>query len=152
VRVPYTPFPAKKPVPSLGGALIRYRPVMAIRLTGPHDTKLRDGLLDTGSDDTVFTESLALLLGIDLRNAEERQVGLAGRSRPVRCRYARVTLRITDGVQETYEWTAIVGFVPGPLYNLVGHAGFLQFFDADFRGAVREVLLTPNPNFPGKRI
>jgi hypothetical protein len=153
VKLPYLAVPAKRPVPSLGGGLIRHRPILAVRLTGPADTKLRDGLLDTGSDDTVFTESLALLLGIDLQAAEERLVALAGRPGPVRCRYARVLLRISDGLQETYEWSAIVGFVAAPLhYNLLGQAGFLQFFDANFRGEDREVILVPRSSFPGRRI
>jgi len=127
---------------------------MAVRLTGPADTKLRDSLLDTGADDTVFTEALAVLLGIDLRSAPERQIALAGRPQPVRCRYAPVELRITDGISETYEWTPVVGFVASRLnYSLLGHAGFLQFFDATFRGEPdREVLLTPKPSFPGRRI
>jgi predicted aspartyl protease len=126
---------------------------LAVLLTGPADTKLRDGLLDTGSDDTVFTEALAALLGVDLSQAEERQLTLTGRPQPVRCRYASVQLRITDGVQETYEWTAIVGFVSARLhYNLLGHAGFLQFFEAGFRGPAREVVLFPGSSFPGSRI
>lgn len=153
MKVPYMPVPATQPIPSLGGSLIRYRPVMAVLLTGPSGSWLRDGLLDTGSDDTVFKESLASLLGVDLTQAEQRVVGLAGRPQPVRCRYAPVVLRITDGVQETYEWTAVVGFVPGPLhYNLLGHAGFLDFFDATFRGDDHEAILTPKPSFPGRRI
>jgi hypothetical protein len=46
-----------------------------------------------------------------------------------------------------------VGFVAVRLrYNLLGHAGFLQFFDADFLGHDREVLLRPNRSFPGRRI
>lgn len=152
MRQPYMPVPAQRPIPSLGGSLIRYRPVVAIRLTGASDTKLRDGLLDTGADDTVFPETLAALLGLDLRYVEERQLTLAGRPQPIRCRYAAVRLRISGGLRETYEWTATVGFVPTRLsYNLLGHAGFLQYFDADFRGADREVILTPNPSFPGTR-
>jgi transglutaminase-like putative cysteine protease len=154
VRIPYLAVPAKQPIPSLGGSLVRYRPIMSVRLTGPADTKLRDGLLDTGSDDTVFTEALAGLLGIDLLSAEERQVALAGRPQPVRCRYAPVLLRITDGISETYEWTAVVGFAASRLsYCLLGHAGFLQFFDANFQGDPdREVILMPKVSFPGRRV
>jgi hypothetical protein len=137
----------------MGGQKVRYRPVLAVRLTGPAAAKLRDGLLDTGADDTVFTEALATLLGIDLRQAEERSVSLAHRPHPVRCRYAAVELRITDGAQETYEWSAIVAFVPGPLhYNLLGQAGFLQYFGADFDGDGHVVTLTPKPSFPGRRV
>jgi hypothetical protein len=86
---------------------------------------------------------LAALLGVDLRQAEGRQLALAGRPQLVRCRYAPVRLRISDGSQETYEWTAVIGFVAVRLhYNLLGHAGFLQYFDAEFRGVDREVVLT----------
>jgi hypothetical protein len=153
VIVRYLPIRVAQPIPSLGGSRYRYRPLMPVRLTGPSNTRVRDGLLDTGADDTVFEESLAGLLGVDLQQAEERLVGLAGRPQPVRCRYAPVLLRITDGVQETYEWTAVVAFVAGRLhYNLLGHAGFLQFFDANFRGDDHEADLTPKPSFPGRRI
>jgi hypothetical protein len=152
VRLPYMPIPAKKPVPSLGGALVRYRPVVAVRLTGPAGSKIRDGLLDSGADDTVFPEALAGELGIDLAHAEERLMSLAGRPKPVRILYAAVGLRIADGV-EAYEWTAVVGFVRGKLhYNLLGQAGCLQFFNADFRGEAREVILSANGSFSGQHI
>jgi hypothetical protein len=50
-------------------------------------------------------------------------------------RYAAVTLRVSDGV-ETCAWQAIVGFVDLPLrWALLGHAGFLDNFDTDLRGA-----------------
>ena len=130
MRIPYMPVPAQRPVPSLGGSLVRSRPVLAIRLTGPWDTRLRNGLLDTGADDTVFTETLATLVGVDLRQAEERQLALAGRPQPVCCRYATVQLQITDGVRETYEWTAVVGFVAARLnYHLLVHAGVRRVRD-----------------------
>jgi hypothetical protein len=85
--------------------------------------------------------------------AEERTVALVGRPQPVRCRFAPVLLQISDGLQETYEWTAIVGFAATRLrYNLLGHAGFLQFFSADFNGETHEATLLPTPSFPGRRI
>jgi hypothetical protein len=65
--------------------------------------------------------------------------------------FAAVTLRLSDGV-ETCEWQATVGFVDLPLrWALLGHAGFLDFFDIEFRGARREVALAPNPRFAGTR-
>jgi hypothetical protein len=65
--------------------------------------------------------------------------------------YATVTLRITDGL-EAFEWPAIVGFVDLPLrWALLGHAGFLDFFDIELRGARREVAITPNSSFQGQR-
>jgi hypothetical protein len=150
VRIPYVPVSYHQPIPSLGGGLVRYRPVMAVRLTGPRNDVLQDGLLDTGADETLFEERLAAIIGLDLDQAEERKVGLVGRPRPVRCRYAPVRLRITDGLRETYEWTAVVGFAATRLrYHLLGQSGFLQFFDVEFRGADRAVVLTPNRSFPG---
>jgi hypothetical protein len=34
-------------------------------------------------------------------------------------------------------------------YSLLGYAGFLQFFNAEFHGADRQVLLVPNQSLPG---
>src|SRR4051812_37869098 len=138
------PAPAAVALLSLGGSRVRPRPVLAIRIAGPGRTWLRDGLLDTGSDETVFEDRVAAMVGLDLSGAEEREVALVGRPRPIRCRYAPVRLRITDGHRETYEWTAVVAFASTRLaYALLGYAGFLQFFDAEFRGADRAVVLTP---------
>lgn len=150
MRVPYLPAPVAVPLPTLGGSKVRPRPVLAIRLTGPGRSWLRDGLLDTGADDTIVEDGVAALIGLDLSGSEEREIGLVGRPRPVRCRYAPVRLRITDGLRETYQWTAVVGFAATRLpYALLGYAGFLQFFDALFQGADRAVILTPNRSYPG---
>lgn len=113
---------------------------------------MRDGLLDTGADETILDPSVAPLIGVDLRQALDREINLVGRGR-IRCRYASVQLRITDGIAETYEWDAVVGFAPFPLLRcLLGFAGFLQFFDADFHGADQEVILVANALFAGQRI
>jgi hypothetical protein len=147
--IPYVPGKSKQPIPSLGGALTRWRPITAVRLTRPSHTWLCDGLLDSGADDTVFEEDLAALVGVDLSQAESRQLLLAGRPQPITCRYASVELRVTDG-KETYTWTAIIGFAQSRLrYPLLGHAGFLQYFNSDFQGADRQVVLTANRSFPG---
>ena len=64
-------------------------------------------------------------------------------------RYAKVTLRITDG-HEQREWEGWVGFTSARLHRpLLGHAGFLQFFDATFRGEAEIVELTPNSAYAG---
>lgn len=153
MKAPYLIARGRSPLPSLGGSLLRPRPVIAVRVTGPTQTRLLDGLLDTGSDETVFEEALAAALGVDFRQAEEREVGLVGRTQPVRCRYACVELQVTDGVRDTFRWNTTVGFVSTSLrYSLLGYAGFLQFFDAEFRGEDQEVVLRPNPSFPGRKV
>jgi hypothetical protein len=123
---------------------------MAIRITGPIAPLLRHGLLDTGADDTVFPAWIAAAIGLDLTYTEKRDVGMVGR-RAIRCHYLPAELQISDGVRKTYPWTATVGFVASTLLArpLLGYAGFLQYFDAEFRGADREVILTPNHSFSG---
>ncbi len=151
MKFPYLPAAVKVPIPSLGGGLTRPRPIIAARVIGSAGTQLIDGLLDTGSDDTVLEEWVAALIGVDLTHAIHRDVGLVGRVQPVRVKYATVSLRVTDGSHEVCEWPAVIGFTPTKLrYPLFGYAGFLQFFNADFHGDDREVVLTPNNAFPGQ--
>jgi hypothetical protein len=127
-------------------------PILPVRITGPLGGRLRDGLLDSGADETVLDPTLAPLIGVDLLTGFVWEINLVGRGR-VRCRYAPVQLRITDGIRETYEWDAIAAFTPFPLVrNLLGFGGFLQFFDASFLGADEKVILTPNNLFAGRRI
>jgi hypothetical protein len=153
VRIPYVLFTASAPLPSLGGGVVRGRPIMPARVYGPTGDTLIDGFLDTGADDVILPAWVAPMVGIDLLPIPEHPIHLAGRPHPVRCRFASVTLRITDGFQEMYEWPGVVGFAPVPMKRgLFGHAGFLQFFDANFRGAARETILTTNGAFPGRRI
>ncbi|MFI5455681.1 MAG: hypothetical protein ACHRXM_09545 [Isosphaerales bacterium] len=152
MRVPYMVGVTRRPQPALGGSLVRPRPMMPVRFAGSGGSLTRTSVLDTGADDTVLPDWIATALGLDLTGVEERPIGLAGRT-PLRCRYAPVEIQMSDGIRETYRWTAIVGFVdaatlPRPL---LGHAGCLQYFDAEFRGADLDVLLIPNRSFPGVR-
>lgn len=146
----YVPATVKTPIPSLGGGHTRPRPIVALRVIGNTGTQLIDGLLDTGSDDTILEEWVAALIGVNLTHAIRRDIGLVGRVQPVVVKYVNVRLRITDGSQEAYEWSAVIGFTPTKLrYPLFGYAGFLQFFNTDFHGDDCEVILTPNAAFPG---
>jgi hypothetical protein len=118
-------------------------------LVGTNRVYLAEALLDPGADDTVFPNDAAVQLGLDLSNAPLGEaVGVA--SAPVPIRYALVTLRLTDG-REFCEWTAWVGFTAAPLRQpLLGFAGCLQFFDADFRGGREEVELVTNSLYLGR--
>ena len=119
---------------------------------GPGGSQAVDGRLDTAADDTVFPLWVLPMIGADPAQAVEQQINLVGRGQPVRARVLPVELRITDG-QETYQWPTLVAFAPIALRRaLLGYTGFLQFFDADFRGADCEGTLTPNRSFPGRRI
>jgi hypothetical protein len=144
----YKCYPKPQPIVSLGGRHERPKPVIAVALLTAHDTVTRDCLLDTGADDTIFPEDVATQLGIDLSNAPSGTasgVGLVAST----VRYAKVTFRITDG-HEQCEWEGWVGFTSARLHRpLLGHAGFLQFFDATFRGEAEIVELTPNSAYAG---
>jgi len=148
VIFPYLPLPTIRPVISLGGAMVRYRPIVPVRVFGPLGSRLVDGCLDCASDDTIFPTSLARRIGIDLSGAP------AGEAQPVGglvipLSYAALTLRLSDGF-ETYEWQATVGFVNLPLrWALLGHAGFFEYFDTELRGSRREVAIAPNIQFKG---
>ncbi len=148
MRFSYAQLRTNAPVWPLGGRQERPRPIIAISLAGPSDTAVEEGLLDTGADDTVFPELVAAQIGIDLTGAPARMgTGVGGAAVPVR--YAQVLLRLTDG-QEFREWPAWVAFTPVPMVRgLLGFAGCLQFFSANFLGDREEVELTVNSLYPG---
>ena len=153
MKVPYMVGVAPRSQPALGGSLLRHRPMMPVQFDRPGGPVTRTSVLDIGADDTVLPDWIAAALGLDLTGAEERPIGMIGRT-ALRCRCAPGEIQISDGVRETYRWTAVVGFVAGAALQrpLLGHAGFLQSFDAQFRGADHEAVLIPNRTVPGVRI
>jgi hypothetical protein len=150
MRFPYLALPSRRPIPPLGGSQVRHRPVIPVHLFGPNGSRLLGANIDSGSDDIVFPLHLARHLGIDLSNAAEGEAQSVG-GPAIRYLYASVTLRMADG-SEACEWTAIAGFIGSPLrWVILGHAGFLEFFDTQLLGDRREVVLSPNASFSGQR-
>jgi hypothetical protein len=145
----YHRFRTTTPPAVLGGRTYRPQPVIHVTLIGPSGTAIDRGLLDPGADDTVFTESVAATIGLDLTGAPQGMAsGVAGSSIGI-LRYAEVAIRIAT-TTERREWRAWVGFAAQPLRRaLLGYNGFLEFFDADFRGEAKEVELTVNGRYPG---
>src|SRR5262249_24672295 len=113
MNFPYLALPTKRPVAPLGGAMARHRPIIPVRLFGPLGSRLLDGCVDCGSDNTIFPLSLAGKLGIDLTGASQGEACPVGGT-VVAYVYASVTLRVTDGI-EACQWQTIVGFVDLPL-------------------------------------
>jgi len=144
----YLLLQARRPVVTLAGRLTRPYPIIEVTVIGPSGTRIVQGLLDSGSDDTVFPDFVAAQVGIDLTGAPAGSasgVGMVSAS----VRYAEVSLRIANG-GERREWRALVGFTSAPLKrSLLGFAGFLQFFTATFRGDREEVELVVNSLYPG---
>ena len=118
------------------------RPVIPFTLSGPAGTLDFFGLLDTGADETYITQSMADRLGLVIEDSLTSIVESA--SGEISIRYGSATLEVTDG-DESYRWTTTVGITDQDWAEaILGHAGFLEFFDALFRGRDREVVLTRN--------
>lgn len=151
MRFPYQAKRVRQPVYPLGGSNIRHYPLVPVILIGLNGGWVRDCLLDSDADDTLFPEAAAVALGIDLTGAptgNATQVGGAA----VQYSYAPATLRVSDG-KESCEWPAIIGFTKCPLrWPLLGQTGFLRFFDLMLFGASQEIVLTPNADFSGRHM
>src|SRR5947208_12610270 len=93
---PYVRVPISRPAFLLGGQMFRSRPLVRVTLIGSSGTFVERCLLDTGADDTVFPDVAAARVGIDLSSAPAGTASSVGRV-SYQVRYARVTLRITDG-------------------------------------------------------
>ena len=149
-QFPFLLIGIPRPVVSLQGRTVRPRPIIPFDVINPKTGVSRSyrGLLDTGADDTVFHIDDADLLGIDLTHAPTGTAqGATGQT--VTVRYAEVLLQLTNDDGETLEWRATVAFAPKRgTHPLLGFAGFLQFFNANFSGEFEEVTLTPNRLMP----
>ena len=148
LRFPYQTIPVGHSVVPLGGRWVRPRPIVAVSIFGPMSSRVRDAILDTAADDTVFRETLAMQIGLDLSKAPTG-VGSGVGMGNIPLRYAQVHLRLTDGVEQR-EWSAWVGFTPARIpYPMLGFAGCLQFFTSTFHGDREEVELTVNRMYSG---
>lgn len=152
MRFPYLPLPTRRPVFSLGGVRVRYRPIVPVQIIGPLGSRSFDCCLDCGTDDTIFPLPLIKILGIHLTSPPDEGESLPVGGHPVTYPYGLVELRISDGA-EAYEWRATVGFIDTPLaWPLLGLAGFFQFFDVELLGARLEAVLKPSASFTGRVI
>ncbi len=148
LRFPYQTIPVGHSVVPLGGRWVRPRPIVAVSIFGPMSSRVRDAILDTAADDTVFRETLAMQIGLDLSKAPTG-VGSGVGMGNIPLRYAQVHLRLTDGVEQR-EWSAWVGFTPARIpYPMLGFAGCLQYFTSTFHGDREEVELTINRLYSG---
>jgi len=69
MRFPYLGLPTRRPAYSLGGARVRYRPIVPVHIIGPQLLPPLDACIDCAADDTLFPVRLASRLGIDLTGA-----------------------------------------------------------------------------------
>jgi hypothetical protein len=135
------------PVPSLGGGQVRYKPVIAIEVTGPGGKAPCQILVDTAADDVVFPFDLAVRLGVNLTGASQGHASGVG-SPPVPLLYAPVILQL-QAQTEVRRWRAVVAFTRAPLrFPLLGIAGGLEHFRTTVDVGRKEVELISGPSLP----
>src|SRR4051812_49284536 len=106
---PYRQMRATAPVISLDSRLTRPKTLILATLIGPTGIPYPlDCLVDNGADDTVFPESVAAKVGIDLTSAPVgAATGISLAAAPIR--YVRARLRVAAQA-EFREWEAWTGF------------------------------------------
>jgi hypothetical protein len=112
---------------------------------------LVDGLLDTGSDRTIFPQREAKAIGIQLPAQVDGSIKTAG-GVAIAYRMAEVVLELrTTG--SVVRWKTAVAFADDAL-SLVhfGTRGFLQYFDATFKGPEGKVLLNDRARFCSSKV
>ena len=141
MNFPYAAYEVE-PTPSQPEESIIYRPIIPFRLTGSAGAAVFYGLLDTGADETLLPRAMAELVdvAVDLSPATT----MLSASGEVEVVYGQVTLEVGRG-RGRYRWQGTVGIVDQPWEEAVlGHAGFLRYFDVTFFGERREARLKRN--------
>src|SRR3974390_3440184 len=147
MRFAFEQIPVAYPVPSLSGRTSRPWPMLFMSVVTSTATVPFEARVDSGSDETILDELVAVAAGIDLSTAPTRTCfGIAQGACTVR--FAQVKLRPTDGI-EFREWPAWVGFVAGLRCPVLGFGGFLQFFTTTLFGDDEAMELTNNRLYPG---
>lgn len=123
------------------------RPIIAIVVEGPSGRRLLDGLLDTGSDRTIFPQHEAKPLGLQLSPRADGTIRTAG-GITVAYRLAEVVLELR-AIGSVLRWKTTVSFAEEPLNLLhLGTRGFLEYFHCTFMGPEEKVVLDPRPSLP----
>jgi hypothetical protein len=145
---PFRPYRLKVPAPSLGGGMLRYKPVISLTVIGPSGQVAHPTLVDSGADDIVFPIQVAGRIGVDLSAAVAGQAQGLGGSQPVGLLYSPVILLLSDGTQ-TCRWRAITAFTGTKLhFAILGIAGGLEHFRTTLDVQSREIILLPQPSLP----
>ena len=133
------------PYMQLPGGILR--PVIPVIVEGPSGRRIVDGLLDTGSDRTLFPERIAVAIGLKLPTAVSGTIKTAGNV-SIGYRLGHVVLELRDS-QRTVRWKAEVAFAAAPLQLIhLGQRGVLEFFHAAFQGPQRQIVLDPQASLP----
>ena len=124
------------------------RPIVAVTVgvPGQHPV-LFDALVDTGADVSLFPQSVADRLGLDLSQQPEVTVFAAiGGQCHYRLHEVELELRRAPDV---FRWKGSVGFVSREMsYAILGTHGFFQFFDLNYSNSGQTIDITPAGDLP----
>lgn len=139
MKFPYRQY-AVEPSPAAPLLAVISRPVIPVRFLGPKGALDCYALLDTGADESYVTESMAERLGIEPLSDEASTVHSA--SGEMSIAYGAATVEVTDGA-ERFSRPLVVGIVSESWSEaILGHTGFLEYFDATFSYVDQAVSLT----------
>jgi len=147
VRFPYREFRVSNALPDVPG---QFRPSILARVVGLSGDMLLYGLLDTGSELTLFDLSLIDLLDVHIKPGDY-ETGVSVSGQHFRIYYGVVDIELANSRRTTvYRWHARVGFMKRRTGEgaIFGHEGFLQYFCASFHGPKLHVNLVPRVSLP----
>lgn len=143
-------LPALVASPETAEAEIIFRPVIPVTLKGPVRSGRFLALVDTGTDKTVIPEEIARDPGIDLQAGRGPGLTSIG-GHQLKSLLGDVMILVGDET-ESVEWNTRVQFFrtenPVDKQVILGHARFLDYFNANFDGLNAVLTLTPNESLP----
>jgi hypothetical protein len=136
--------------PGTGDFLLFRRPEIPVTISGPIGSATYVGLVDTGSDNTIFPRSVAELLGISVQTSSGPAASVFGGQR-VQLLTGEAILKLeSDG--QTLIWKTAVCFfdfaTPEEETVILGHSAFLDYFTATSDGKSGVLTLIPNDELP----
>jgi hypothetical protein len=136
--------------PETGEPMIVLRPEIDVRVFGPKGSGIFRALIDTGADNTVLPKSVADVCGIITDSGIGPSMETFG-GHKLPTRFGNVTLEIAEG-GEKVRWETRVQFfdfdTPDSETLIMGHAGMLDYFSAEFDGWNAELTLKANDDLP----
>jgi hypothetical protein len=138
--------------PDGGDYLLILRPEIPVTVRGAGGVGTYSGLVDTGSDNTIFPLSIAEDLGVKVTAASGPMASTFGGQR-IQLYQGEVELELkTDEPAEVIRWPATVFFhdfeAVADETVVLGHADFLNYFTATFDGLAGELTLIANEDLP----
>ncbi|MBS0262692.1 MAG: hypothetical protein JSS02_12130 [Planctomycetes bacterium] len=127
-----------------GEEIVVFRPEIPIRVYGPKGHIDVMGLVDTGADNSIFPLAVARNLGIEtVMGTGPGATAFGGQQIPLSS--AEVVIAVSDQDGSAIRWRAHTHFADDLAESTVilGHEGFLDFFNATFCGDDAALDLAP---------